>query len=376
LTYTGSWVYVEDGREITVNVSERTNQFRQGWGDYIKSCTIQRTSTNSLPPRGNSFHFEISEGGKTIFKSPEMTNEEPVIYVTNRPVEPPRSAAQIQDEIESQLKKEDADWRKHREHELPVWTSYRMSDDCILVLHSYATNSLSLTVTAIKEASQWETKVIFPRTNSCQVNLAAGEAKDLDLLQGWILTPDDRVRIEIVNPKYDIGRSWISSCRTPSHKIAEQQEAIFKEFNQTNAQATKDNDAQILSDLWRAGLLKDEIKEQLVQEHYQLVLRQLPAGNGVPGWDVRTSQTFPFPNVYTAFTPTLFSNNQVKWSPGESQTSFAMSITNAVITSMTGGVFKNGDVLQCKIDLSQTVNGRSWQTSLKSNKITLQGLKD
>jgi len=71
--YTGSWVYVKGGKEITVNISDQTNQFRQAWGDYIKSCTVQRTSTN-INPRFGSFYFEISEGGNNIFKSPQMTN--------------------------------------------------------------------------------------------------------------------------------------------------------------------------------------------------------------------------------------------------------------------------------------------------------------
>ena len=55
------------------------------------------------------------------------------------------------------------------------------------------------------------------------------------------------------------------------------QERIFKEFNEAAIQAEKDRDAQILSDLWHADLLKDEIKERLTQDHYQVVLRQIPS---------------------------------------------------------------------------------------------------
>ena len=364
ITYTGSCVYVEEGREINFDLNG-TNKYieKNFWGDYIKSCTIQKTTTTGL------IMLEIAEDHKKIFQSPQVKTEDPILFTGKPPTARPASAQPLPNEKEIALQE-----KKDRERELPVWTSFRVGDDCIPVLHNYATKSLSLTVTAIKEASQWATKVTFQRTNSCQVDLAAGESKDLDLLQGWILTPDDRVRIEIVNPKYDIGRSWIMGCRTPSHKIAERQEAISKEFNQTTTQAAKDNDAQILSDLWRAGLLKDEIKEQLVQEHYQFVLQQIPSKDGIPSWIVKCHQTFPFPNVYTAFTPTLFANNQVNWSPGESQTSCDMSATNVVIASMTGGDFKNEDVLQCKVDLSQTGNGQSWQKSLWSNKIVLQGL--
>ncbi|MDQ6630740.1 MAG: hypothetical protein M3Y82_03160, partial [Verrucomicrobiota bacterium] len=138
----------------------------------------------------------------------------------------------------------------------------------------------------------------------------------------------------------------------------------------------KEHDAQTLSDLWRADLLKGEIKGQLIEKYYHLVLRQIPTKDGYPSWDVRSSQTFPFPDVYTDFTPTLYLNNQVKWSPGESQTACAMTATNNPITSMSGGEFKNGDVLQCKIDLRQKVGGQSWQKSLWTEKITLQGLKN
>jgi hypothetical protein len=368
LTYTGSWVYVNGGREIKVEVSNRTNQFRQGWGDCIKSCIIRRTSPNTLPPRGDSFHFEISEGGTTVFKSPEMTNEDPVVYERKQPIQPPASAEQIQHEIESQLKASDAAWRKHRELQLPVKVSHRIGDDCILVIHSYTNADLSLTVKAVREGS--------PKTNSCSLNLGGGTSKELNLLAGWVLTPEDQVRVEIVSPRYDISRVWITGCRTPSHNVAGRQETFYKVFNQTKDQTEKETAAQTLSDLWRAGLLDNQIKEQLLRDHYQLVLRQIPSKDGVPSWIVYSSLTFPFPDVYTDFTPTLYSNDQIKWSPGKPQTSCAMTATNNPITSMTGGVFKNGDVLQCRIDLGQTIRGQSWQTSVWTSKLVLQGLKD
>ena len=81
LTYTGSWVYVSGGDEIKVNISDTTNRFKICWGDYIKSCTVQRTSTNAgAPGFPNWFHYEIVEGGISVFQSQEMTNEDPVIY--------------------------------------------------------------------------------------------------------------------------------------------------------------------------------------------------------------------------------------------------------------------------------------------------------
>ncbi len=83
-TFTGSWVYVKSGKEVTVNISDRTNQFRQGWGDYIKSCAVRRTSTD-INPRFGSFYFEISEGRENIFRSPEMTNAELITYERKQP---------------------------------------------------------------------------------------------------------------------------------------------------------------------------------------------------------------------------------------------------------------------------------------------------
>jgi hypothetical protein len=162
-------------------------------------------------------------------------------------------------------------------------------------------------------------------------------------------------------------------------KSAELQTKVLRRFDLLKNSPEKNIAAQILSDLWFADFLGDQIKGQLAEEHYHLVLRQLPY-DGYPSWDVRSVLTFPFPEVWTDFTPTLYVNNQVKWSPGQPQSSCAMNSTSNSfgnpITSMSGGGFRNGDVLQCKIDLRQMVNRRPWQMSLWTDKIELQGLKD
>jgi len=96
LTYTGYWTYVSSGKEITVPISDQTNEFREGWGDYIKYCYVQRTSTNETPGFASFFQYQITEGQITnkimgsrqvqfevpvvIFDSGQITNEEPVIY--------------------------------------------------------------------------------------------------------------------------------------------------------------------------------------------------------------------------------------------------------------------------------------------------------
>ena len=146
--------------------------------------------------------------------------------------------------------------------------------------------------------------------------------------------------------------------------LPEQQEILYRKFTETkNADA-----AQALAAVWREGFLKAEVRDQLVQEHYHLVLRQKPAT--YPIWEVRISQTFPFPDIYTEYQPTLYVNDGLKQSLGNS--SHAMSASNNPVASMAGGEFKNGDVLQCKVEVRQK---RQWQTTLWTNKITLEGLK-
>jgi hypothetical protein len=70
-------------------------------------------------------------------------------------------------------------------------------------------------------------------------------------------------------------------------------------------------------------------------------------------------------------------NNQIKWAPRESQRACSMTVINDNITGQSGGVFTNGDVLQYKIELTQTdrKSGRQWQISLWSNKLVLQKLR-
>lgn len=96
LTYTGYWTYVSSGKEITIPISDKTNEFREGWGDYVKYCYVQRTSTNETPGVAPFFQYQITEGHITnmfvgdhhfteevpvvIFDSGQITDEKPVIY--------------------------------------------------------------------------------------------------------------------------------------------------------------------------------------------------------------------------------------------------------------------------------------------------------
>ena len=149
------------------------------------------------------------------------------------------------------------------------------------------------------------------------------------------------------------------------------QELLYENFSQATAPAEKDRLARKLADLWRVSLLMAEVKEKLAQEHFHIVLRQL--GHTYPSWEVKAEMTFPFPDIWTEFTPTLYVNGEVKWAPSSPQMSRSLSVSGSdPITSMSGGVFRNGDVLQCKIHLRQ---GKQWQTLLWTNKIVLENLR-
>lgn len=71
-TFAGTYVFVQGGKEIKKNLSHRGGGF---YGDYVKSCTVQKT-TNSA----DSIQLTITEDGKTVFESEEVTNQTPIVY--------------------------------------------------------------------------------------------------------------------------------------------------------------------------------------------------------------------------------------------------------------------------------------------------------
>ncbi len=168
---------------------------------------------------------------------------------------------------------------------------------------------------------------------------------------------------------------------TPSRYVAKNADAqrkIYNEFRETHDPTVKDQDARQLSGFWHDGLLDDSIKDQLAQEYYHLELRQIFTTDGTPYWEIRSEQAFPFPDVDTDFIPTQYVNHQIKWSPSNSVGDYSMTWTKWPILSQSGGVFRNGDIVQFKFDLIQTdrERGRQWQISLWSNKLALQKLRD
>lgn len=71
-TFTGSFVFVRNGKEIKESIVERGSSF---YGDYIKSCTIQKTTSSE-----DSIQLSIMENGKNIFESEAVTNKTPIVY--------------------------------------------------------------------------------------------------------------------------------------------------------------------------------------------------------------------------------------------------------------------------------------------------------
>ena len=67
----GSCVLVQNGTEYKHNISERGTSF---FGDYIKSCTVQKTADD-----GETMQMTIEEDCKQIFDSQEITNKE-IVY--------------------------------------------------------------------------------------------------------------------------------------------------------------------------------------------------------------------------------------------------------------------------------------------------------
>jgi hypothetical protein len=71
-TFSGNYVFVQSGNEIKQNIRNRGASF---YGDYVKSCTVQKTTGSD-----DSIQLTITEDGKTVFESDEVTNKDPIVY--------------------------------------------------------------------------------------------------------------------------------------------------------------------------------------------------------------------------------------------------------------------------------------------------------
>jgi len=81
VTYTGYWTYVQSGKEITIPINDHTNESKSGWGDYVKYCYVQRTTTNQVLGFYPNLEYRVRDGiENVVFDSGDITNEVPVIY--------------------------------------------------------------------------------------------------------------------------------------------------------------------------------------------------------------------------------------------------------------------------------------------------------
>jgi uncharacterized protein (TIGR03435 family) len=74
-TFTGAYVYVKDGKEIKEDMSGKGNLSKAFWGDYIKSCTVQKDSDSQ-----DWIQLVISEDGQDIFKSEKVRTKDPIVW--------------------------------------------------------------------------------------------------------------------------------------------------------------------------------------------------------------------------------------------------------------------------------------------------------
>lgn len=151
---------------------------------------------------------------------------------------------------------------------------------------------------------------------------------------------------------------------------------IYSEYQNTKNIVIKNRNQYILSELWNENLLDNQIKNEITQNSYKLVLLQVYGKYQAPNFVVRCNHKFPFPSVWTKFTPALLINDKVAWAPEKPQQEHSMSINNSTLTSRIGGVVNNGDIIQYKVLLQQYQDEELlWETTLYTNKVVAQDLK-
>ncbi len=158
---------------------------------------------------------------------------------------------------------------------------------------------------------------------------------------------------------------------------SESQQELFETLLSSNSNSSVERNKYILSELWKFGELENELKSKITRHFFNLVLLQIYGNYQAPNFVVRSHHEFPFPSVFTRFTPELIINDKVVWSPGKPQTSHSMSSNNSTITSRIGGVVKNGDVIQYKIIIQEFRRKElKWQYEMFTNKVIAKGLKN
>jgi hypothetical protein len=176
----------------------------------------------------------------------------------------------------------------------------------------------------------------------------------------------------------DLGLTWNSDIilTEPIVNCSIWQTDILSEYEKSKDEDVRARDAFILSSLWKEDLLKSEIKDYLVDKYYRLALIQSYGNYSVPNWQVQSQQSFPFPSVWVGFTPTLYKNGEVSWSPDQPQKEHAMSLNSSIVTSQTGGVFQDGDAIYYTIKIEQKKDNEVvWEKTIKTNQVVLGKLR-
>ena len=78
VTFTGNFTYVQNGQEIRKEIKGPGSPNKVVFGDYIKSCVVQKTSDDQ-----NFLQLMISENGSNVFNSSWVQTTNPIVYKRN-----------------------------------------------------------------------------------------------------------------------------------------------------------------------------------------------------------------------------------------------------------------------------------------------------
>ena len=168
----------------------------------------------------------------------------------------------------------------------------------------------------------------------------------------------------------------------PIASFAGEQEAIYREFEETQFPEVKDRNAHILAELWKERLLSNDIKDRLVDKHYRLVLIQFVGHYPAYHFVVRCHQTFPFPAVWMKFWRVISVNGKVALAFDRPGVTTSMSNNHMNVASLSGGDIGShriepGDVVQYTIRLQEERDKVVvWQKTIPTNKTVVWPHKD
>jgi hypothetical protein len=180
-------------------------------------------------------------------------------------------------------------------------------------------------------------------------------------------------------PSRDTSLSYF--IEEPIELFADRQEAIYKEFEETQYPEVKDRNEHILAELWKERLLNNDIKDRLVDKHYRLVLVQFVGSYPAYHFIVRCRQTFPFPSVEIQFWQMISVNGKVALASDGPRVVTAMSNNYMNVASLSGGRIgrhniEPGDVMQYTIRLQEEWDKEIiWQKSIPTNRIVVRPYK-